>query len=134
MHLYSANGTSYDVYRLIELSASLPVEIVALENPLVIQSLREQCWDDAEGNRLSPGDLLQEILEHGFEGVRPARAEHGRRVREADTQYPLLAAAEGIVDGMHRLVRTHLERQSHIRIRRFPQLPAEAIIIESGNA
>ena len=76
---------AWDVHRLIELSAALPVTEVPLARfePL----LDTVYWFDA-----SHPPTVRQILEHAD------------LIREADLRYPIILGADGrVMDGMHRI-------------------------------
>jgi hypothetical protein len=99
---------AWDVDRLIQLSASLPREVVP------VNSIREvdEPWS---------GD-----------GERPtwrAMVEHMRLIAEADLSFPIiLSATEEVMDGRHRLARAMLENRSHIEAVRFPVDPEPDLV------
>ena len=101
----SPNGFyAWDVDRLVALSASLPVEAVALSQ---IGELDEPYW---------------------FSGDTPPTcrriAEHFRLMQAADLQYPIILCADGrVMDGMHRVTRALANGQADIAAVRFPKTP-----------
>lgn len=95
---------AWDVHRLIELSADLPVEEVAVES---IAELDTVHWFD----------------DHYRPTVR-AVIEHLELIEGADLAHPILLGADGrVMDGMHRVGKALLEGRPTITARRFPVDP-----------
>ena len=96
---------AWDVARLIELSADLPIEEVELAT---IEEIDSVYWFDGVTYRPT---------------VR-AVVEHAERIRTVDPSHPILLGPDGrIMDGMHRIARAVLDGRSTIEARRFPELP-----------
>jgi len=96
---------AWDVYRLIELSADLPVEQVPLETIAEVDTVY---WFQA-------GD---------FPATVRAVIEHAQLIRDADLAYPILLGADGrVMDGMHRVCRAIMEGHATIAARRFVDEP-----------
>lgn len=134
-HIATRNGTAYDVYKLIEVARMLPEETVALE---LFQQLKDerQCWTDLNDHWLGPGNILAlaEKYDCCWEAMVLANldwAPHVLQVRDAQyDRYPLLVVGEShVIDGMHRLTKAWLDRTMTIKIKRFAELPHEALII-----
>lgn len=95
---------AWDVYRLIELSAELPVEQVAVDS---IAELDTNHWFD----------------DHYRPTVR-AVIEHLDLIERADLSYPIILGADGrVMDGMHRVCKALLDGNATIAARRFPVDP-----------
>lgn len=96
---------AWDVARLIELAAALPIEHVALAD---IEEIDSVYWFDGVTYRPT---------------VR-AVVEHVERIRTVDPSHPILLGPDGrIMDGMHRIARALLEGATTIAAKRFPELP-----------
>lgn len=96
---------AWDVERLIDLSAALPVEDVALSS---IAEFDSEYW-----------------FGHGFPPptVRQV-AEHARLIGEVDLSFPVILGPDGrVMDGMHRIARAFLEGHSSVPARRLLALP-----------
>lgn len=96
---------AWDVDRLIERSASLPVESYRV------------------------GDCAELDSNYWF-GVGPYRptvraiVEHAGLIRDVDTEYPIILAADGrVMDGMHRVARALLDGRPTIDAVRFSETP-----------
>ncbi len=97
---------AWDVDRLIDLSAHLPVHDVAIDS---IDDVDSVYWFDQEGNRPTVRAIV----------------EHVRLVNEVDTSYPIILSPDGrVMDGMHRIARAILEGRRTIRAVRLTELPA----------
>jgi len=97
---------AWDVDRLIELSAGLPVQVVAVD---AIAEIDTTYWFD------------------GSDEVPTVRkvVEHARLISEVDVTYPIVLGPDGrVMDGMHRIARALLEGRSEIDAVRLPALPA----------
>ena len=91
---------AWDVDRLVQLSAGLPVEQIPLDS---IDEVDSVYWFTDE---LAPT-------------VR-AVVEHTRLIEEIDTSYPIILDSDGrVMDGMHRVARALLEGRSTIAAVRF---------------
>ena len=85
---------TWDVHRLIDLSRGLPVREVTLSS---IAELDECFWFDRE------------------EPTCRSVALHARLISEADTRHPIILSAEGrVMDGMHRVCKALLDKQSTV--------------------
>ena len=95
---------AWDVDRLIELSAGLPVEEVPLEDLFEIDSVY---WFDALER-----PTVRKVVEHF------------RLLQEVDRFYPIIVGPDNrVMDGMHRVARALLEGDTTIRGVRFEKLP-----------
>ncbi len=95
---------AWDVDRLIELSAALRVEEVALEDIPEIDSVY---WFDE-----SEVPTVRKVVEHF------------RLVREVDPSYPIILGPDNrVMDGMHRVARALLEGRNTIKAVRFGEAP-----------
>lgn len=95
---------AWDVDRLVELSAGLPIEQVPLSDIAEIDSVY---WFD-----------------HGYEPTVRAIVEHLRLIEAVDSSYPVILGPDGrVMDGMHRIARALLEDRSTIAAVRLPALP-----------
>jgi len=95
----------WDVEKLLDLAAPLPVEEVPLGR---IAEIDEPYWFDISDRAPTCR----------------AVAEHGRMIAAADLAWPVLLAADGrIMDGMHRVMKALLEGRATIPARRFPVTP-----------
>lgn len=91
---------AWDVERLIELSADLPVKDVALES---IKELDTDYWF-----RFGPVPTVRRIIEQV------------RLIQEVDPSYPIiLGEDERVMDGMHRIARAMLDGHSTIKAVQF---------------
>jgi hypothetical protein len=95
---------AWDVDRLIELAAGLPVEEVPLDD---IEEIDSVYWFDDE----RPPTVREVAL-------------HVRLTQEVDLSYPIVLGPDGrVMDGMHRIVRALLEGRATISALRLPELP-----------
>ncbi len=96
---------AWDVHRLIELSAGLPIEQLSLTR---IAELDEPYWfDDPE----APPTCR-------------AVSEHAKLILEADTSYPIILSSTGrVMDGMHRVAKLLMQGESHVAAVQFPSDP-----------
>lgn len=112
-HLLRIEGIlhAWDVDRLIELSANLPIIEVALDN---IAELDEPYW---------------------FEELPTCRqiAMHVDLCHAADLNYPIILSSSGrVMDGMHRVVKALSEGHKTIKAVKFPNaLPPDHIGLEA---
>lgn len=96
---------AWDVHRLVDLSADLPVAEVPLDSIAEIDSVY---WFD--------GDRKQPTVR--------AIVDHIRLVEEVDERYPIILGPDGrVMDGMHRIAKALLSGQRTIAAVRFAELP-----------
>lgn len=101
----SARGQqAWDVDRLVALTASLPVERIALAE---LADVDTDYW-----------------FGHGDPATVRAVVDHMRLVAEVDLSYPIIVDPDGrVMDGMHRVARALLEGRAEIAARRLPVMP-----------
>ena len=95
---------AWDVYRLVAMVESQPIEDVPLQ---LIDEIDTAYW-------------------YQHEGVPTIRsvAEHFRLMMEADLAYPIVLDPQGrVMDGMHRVARALAEGRTTIRARRLSRMP-----------
>jgi len=109
-HTYSDGVGEWDVHRLWDLAADLPVQEI---DPEAFHEWEEYGWE---------AEITLGLL-----------AEHIQRVLEADLAYPVIVSAEGnIMDGNHRVVKAWLEGVL-VKMVRFPETPPpDRILQEDG--
>jgi hypothetical protein len=96
---------AWDVDRLIELTAGLPVEEVSLDDHLY--EIDSVYWFD---DRERP--TVRKVVEHF------------RLVEEVDPSYPIILGPDNrVMDGMHRVARALLDGGLTIRAVRLPDVP-----------
>lgn len=99
-HTYSDGEGEWDIHRLWELAANLPVFEL---DPEAFHEWDEYGWE----HNLTLGTL----------------AEHLQRILEADLSYPVILSAEGnLMDGNHRIVKAWLEGKL-VKTVQFPATP-----------
>jgi hypothetical protein len=95
---------AWDVDRLIEASAGLPVEEVPLEQ---IHDVDTDFWFV-----FGPMPTVRRIVDHV------------RLIEEADLSYPIILGSDGrVMDGMHRVARAILDGRSTVSAVRFVTEP-----------
>jgi hypothetical protein len=96
---------AWDVHRLVELSADLPVQQVRLGD---LRELDTVYWFGADGEPATVRILVR----------------HMELVQRADLRYPVILGSEGqLMDGMHRVARALLEGRTTVTAVRFPDQP-----------
>lgn len=94
-----------DVDRLIQLTQELQSETIALKD---IKEYNETYWYSDEGDSPTCRSIT----------------EHIKLIQEADLAYPIIICPEGkLMDGMHRVVKAHLEGWTSIQAFRLAMLP-----------
>lgn len=97
---------AWDVDRLIELSADLPVIDVELSQIWEIDTVY---WFDGESEQ----PTVRKVVEHA------------RLIEEVDLSHPIILGHDDrVMDGMHRVARALIEGRSTIPAVRFSELPA----------
>ncbi|ENW94985.1 hypothetical protein [Acinetobacter dispersus] len=98
----------WDVHRLVALTNNFVVKKVVLAD---IQELNEAYWFPDQY------PTTQQIIEHF------------QLVQDADLSYPIILCAEGrVMDGMHRVAKASLLKQTEILAVRFEQTPESDFI------
>ncbi|ENW84269.1 hypothetical protein F909_00176 [Acinetobacter sp. ANC 3929] len=93
----------WDVHHLVELTKTLVIKKVQLVD---IQELNEAYWFPDQY------PTTQQIIEHF------------QLVQDADLSYPIILCAEGrVMDGMHRVAKARLLKQTDILAVQFEQTP-----------
>jgi len=96
---------AWDVDRLINLSADLPVSQVPLD---AIWEIDRDYWFDGSMEAATVRKVV----------------EHVQLIQEVDPSYPIILGPDGrVMDGMHRVARALLEGQKEIAAVQFPELP-----------
>lgn len=95
---------AWDVDRLIQLSASLAIEDVNLED---IDEIDTNYWFDEKAK-----PTVREVVEHA------------KLIEDVDMKYPIILGPDSrVMDGMHRIARAMLDNQPTIKAVRFTELP-----------
>jgi len=102
----SAHGfDAWDVHRLVELSADLPVQEVDIST---IGELDTAYWFGTDGSPVTVRVLVR----------------HMELIQQADPAYPVILGAGGqLMDGMHRVARALLEGRRTVPAVRFAAQP-----------
>ncbi len=96
---------AWNIHRLVELSADLPLERVALS---AIRELDESYWS---------GDSTKPITCRQI-------AEHAQLIHDCDLAFPVILSSDGrVMDGMHRICKALLEGLTYIEAVRFHHDP-----------
>jgi hypothetical protein len=96
---------AWDVARLVELSAGLPVVDVEVA---AIAEVDSPYWFDASG----PPPTVRDVVEHM------------RLVENVDASYPIILGIDGrVMDGMHRVARALLDGRRTIATVQFQHQP-----------
>lgn len=102
----SPNGYfAWDVSRLIDLSADLPVFELKLDE---IAELDELWWFQSEADRPTPRAI----------------GSHVRLMLQVDTDYPVIVCPQGrVMDGMHRILKALTSGVDSVKAVQLPQMP-----------
>jgi len=102
----SRNGYfAWDVSRLIDLSAELPVFQLSLDK---IAELDELWWFQGEDDRPTPRAI----------------GNHVRLMVQADTDFPVIVCPQGrVMDGMHRILKALTSGGDSVKAVQLPQMP-----------
>jgi hypothetical protein len=97
---------AWDVDRLVELTADLPVEDVAIED---IAELDEGYWFADSDEAVTVRKIV----------------EHVRLIGAVDLSHPIILGVDGrVMDGMHRVARALLDGRATIQAVRFVEQPS----------
>jgi len=102
----SPNGYfAWDVLRLIDLSASLPVFELSLDK---IAEIDEMWWFQAEDDRPTPRAICN----------------HFRLMQQAELDFPVIVCPQGrIMDGMHRIAKALTSGAQSVKAVQLLQMP-----------
>jgi DUF917 family protein len=95
--------------------------------------LKESCWSDGKGKRISPIKVMQ-IYEEANRNMEillkqhPDLVEHIKKIIHADLSHPIIVFKGRIVDGAHRLAKAILQGDTTIKAKVLELIPAEAIL------
>jgi len=129
------DGITVNIDRLIELTERHPVEIIDLEH--FFEQLGFPCWTDAEGNEVTPHEIIECILNEGYDAAlnaHPHFYKHIIGIRDADRRYPIHVHDEHIINGMHRLAQIYIDQatgkstQSFLTAKKLSHIPEEALL------
>jgi len=96
---------AWNVHRLIELSGTLPHELVPLS---AIRELDEPYWANERVQQLTCREIV----------------EHARLMVDCDLTFPIILSSDGrVMDGMHRICKALLDGHSDIETVRFIEDP-----------
>jgi hypothetical protein len=129
-HVLISDGIKYSVNKLIKIAETrIPEEIAISEFD---KSMETECWDDSEGRKVNPKEVLEAI--GGKESEYSGLKQHIEQVKNSDIKHPVLVTnIDGelvVLDGMHRLVKSFLEKKVFVSVIKFDSLPKEAQILE----
>jgi hypothetical protein len=123
LNVFKDNGVPYLVEVLWELAEELPIFLADVPELWRLHR-HELCFrDDETGQKWTPDEFV-----NSAPGMRtPFRDRHWLRLYAADPLYPILLHPEGwVADGLHRLIKAHLENRPLIAARQFPVMPEAA--------
>ncbi len=101
----SGGFDAWDVDRLVDLAAELPVIDIAVED---IAELDEPYWFEDSDEAVTVRKVV----------------EHARLIGEVDLAHPIILDVDGrVMDGMHRVARALLEGHGTVRAVRFVEQP-----------
>jgi hypothetical protein len=127
------NGISFDVHKLINLTEGHPVAKKPIETYL--SKLLASCWVDQNEQRVTPRTLINIIKEHGYDEAiekYPHFGRHIQKIRDADYSFPLHVYQDTVINGMHRLSKLMIARetgestQDFVTVKDLKEIPKEA--------
>ena len=134
-HTAGFNEMVINVYRLHELTENHPVSKVPLSE--FLDQLDHECWDTESGARVTPREVADMIIAHGYDVVKekfPDFAKHIKKIKDADYSYPIHVHRGIVIDGSHRLSHLYVKQklsqnpQDFITVKNIKAIPKEAII------
>jgi hypothetical protein len=129
-HTLHHNGLEVDVYKLVHATQEIPVVVVPIEK--YTDDLNDQCWTDDQGKRVSPNEVIEAYRIAGDAesaiAARPELSQHIRKIDTSDYSFPVLVFESKVIDGMHRLAKAVMERQTSIKVKLIGEMPEEVII------
>lgn len=115
-----------DVGVLAKFAENLPVETAPTKTFENAVGENQHYWIAEDGQHIGPFEILKNWE---FAQKNPLWTEHVNSIKNANLDNPIWISPDGIVfDGMHRLTRAFLDGVKEIKVRRFKELPKEAII------
>jgi hypothetical protein len=136
-HRTTIQGRTYDVYRLIQETRTLPIVNVSVSD-LFSEIVDNSYWNDVQGKSITIREVCEALIRNNGNidwpstlRAHPNLAEHIRKVRDADYAYPiLLVLGHGIVDGIHRLTKAHIDGARTVPTRQLETVPETALYHE----
>lgn len=137
VHGFDYEGNVYDAYRINVLAESLPEEVMPVD--FLRGQLEHAQWSDKEGKAITSEALLSLVQKESYEGeidwkllgeTYPELEDHFVRLERVDWENrPIsIVGKDHIIDGMHRLAKATLEGSETIKVKRFKEIPEEAIL------
>lgn len=133
-HMTDVHGRLYDVYRLIHEARALP--IIEMSVPHLFDKIVDHSyWNDRNKKSITIREVCEALIVRDGRvdwsstlRAHPNLAEHLQKIRDADYSYPIILLQEyGIIDGIHRLTKAHLDGALTIPTRQFEHMPESAI-------
>jgi hypothetical protein len=126
IHTARYGDVLYDVGVLNQYAEQLPLSTAPLAEFAELVSAGQYYWEDKNGAKLGPFEILQDWDEAQ---QNPAWAEHIEKIRNADLSAPLWVAPGGqVIDGMHRLTKYFVNSIPEVHYKKFDELPKEAVV------
>jgi hypothetical protein len=131
-HTADHDGKTFDVYKLIHAAEPLPVETINITD--IESGALKNCWNDRDGKKFGPHQIIEVAKRyHGqpnwdeIEKEHPEWAAHIQKIKNVSSR-PVLLVGNILIDGAHRLTKTVAEMGTEIQVRKFEELPEDAVI------
>ena len=134
VHTAKHDGLHIDVYRLIHMTQDIPAEQVEIRDYL--HQMGDLCWNDEFG-KISPEFVVQICKEEGYEETikrYPSLANHVTKIQNSDYSFPVIIYKGWIIDGMHRLAKAVIDKQTTIKAVMLEEIPAGALMQEDSDS
>lgn len=137
VHGFDYERNVYDAYRINALAESMPEEVVSVD--ALKGQLEHVQWSDKEGKAITPQELLSLVQKESkqekidwerLKEIYPNLEDHFARLERVDWENrPISIVGEDhVIDGMHRLAKAVIEGSETIKVKRFKEIPEEAIL------
>lgn len=133
------DGIKINIDTLIQLTERHPVTQISLDE--VTDQLEYPCWTDANGARVTPEEIIDLILQEGYESAAYNHSpleKHIHSIQTADRSYPVHMYEGNIINGMHRLAQVYIDRetgvteQNFLTVKNLSHIPKEALLTDEN--
>ena len=122
--IHIRNGVIYSVNKMQELAKGLAEEKIKISE--LDADINEPLWKNDEEipkKKYSMNDVIKNKDKNNF------FRKHYNRATESDLSIPILIDEKHkVIDGYHRVLRAILENREYIQVKKFSELPKEAIV------
>jgi len=126
MRTYSDNKYIYSVDMMIAYTHTHKMEISQMKSSDLFYQLKYNCWGDPVKNiKYAPLDVIKNPKKY---------IDDYAKIHKANLKYPIIVSFDSnIVDGMHRLTKTYLQKDKYVNAYLFDKPLMQKFIIGKKN-